>query len=1065
MRKFTILLAFFVFAGMQAAFAQLEVRGTVTDASDGTKLPGVSVIVQGTTIGTVTDVTGKYELTVPEGYNTLIFSFVGMQTQEVDIDGRSVIDMALNPDVLGLDEVIVTAIGVAKEKKALGYSVQDVSGDELNRGQNSQLINSLNGRVAGVQVTNSSGAAGAGTYVQIRGATSIIGNNQPLFVVDGVPIDNSTSIANDGFADDVAGVARSNRAIDLNPEDIESVSVLKGGAATALYGIRATNGAIVITTKKGKTTAGKKVNVNFSQSVGFDQISQVPELQKKYGQGIFGDWISGYATTWGPRLDTSGYSRNPEVWTKPGFDVDGAIVGKNSPYYDPTLGDVNTYDHYEFFRTGVTSQSNISFSGGSDIATFYASASYMNQNGVIPENNFQRITALVKGETRISKKISISGQANYIESGGDRIQQGSNISGVMLGLLRTPPTFDNSAGWKFADGTQRNYRAGGGYDNPYWTVNENKYSDKVKRVIGNVAFNYMPTDWITVSWRIGTDMYSRMAKDYFAIGSRAAPDGQVYVDELQSRDFNSDLLINFNKNLTEDLGFNLTLGHNMYENFSTRLTGTATGLELPNFYSLSNTSAITATEYNSKVRRAGLFFDLGFDWRSMIFLNVTGRNDWSTTLPEQNNSFFYPSFSGGFVFTELPGLQDNTVIGFGKIRASWAKTANDADPYNTATYFVKAFPSDGWVQPNGLEFPLLGKAGFTLSGRQGNMDLKPETSTIFEVGTDLRFFSNRLGIDVSYFSSNTKDILLPVAVASSSGFEELFLNAAEMTNKGWEIVAYGTPVKTEDFNWDITINFTKIDNTVDQLAPNIEDVFLGGFVDPQIRAVAGEPYRSIYGFDWVRDDNGNVLIDDDPESSSYGFPIGDYTRMVSLGKVEPDFTMGINNTFRYKGILLSFLFDWKSGGQMWNGTKGALYYFGTHEGTAMREPEDLVVFEGVKMSDGSANDIQVVQDINWHFFGEGSGFTGPTVQFIEETSWFRLRELTLSYEFGSSVIGENGFFKNLSVYFTGRNLLLFTDYTGVDPETNLLGNSNAQGMDYFNMPGTKSYIVGLRAGF
>jgi len=1064
MRKFTILLAFLIFAGMQAAFAQLEVRGTVTDASDGTKLPGVSVVVQGTTVGTVTDVEGKFMLQVPEGYNELIFSFVGMISKEVAIDGRTVIDVTLEPDVLGLDEVVVTAIGISREKKALGYSVQDVGGEELNRGQNTQLINALNGRVAGVQVTNSSGAAGAGTYVQIRGATSIIGNNQPLFVVDGVPIDNSTSVANDGFNDDVGGVARSNRAIDLNPEDIESVSVLKGGAATALYGSRATNGAIIITTKKGKATPGKKVNVNFSQSVGFDQISQRPDLQKQYAQG-FGGWGSGNALSWGPWIDTMGYSKDPEVWTNPGFDVDGALVSKNSPYYNPELGEVNTYDHYDFFRTGVTSNTNISFSGGSDISNFYASASYMNQNGIVPNNDFQRLTALIKGETRISKKITVSGQANYIESGGDRIQQGSNVSGVMLGLLRTPPTFDNSAGWKFGDGSQRNYRSGGGYDNPYWTVNENLYQDKVKRVIGNVAFNYLPTDWISITWRVGADMYSRLAKDHFAIGSRAFPTGQVYVDQFQSRDFNSDFLINFNRELSEDFRLNLTLGHNIYEQYGSRTFATANGLELPNFYNLSNTSTISAGEATTRVRRAGLFFDLGLDFKSMLFLNVTGRNDWTTTLPEQNNSRFYPSVNAGFVFTELPGLKDNPVLGFGKIRASWAQTANDTDPYNTATYFTQAFPSDGWVLPLGLEFPLLGKAGFTLSDLQGNADLLPETSTIFELGAELKFFNNRLGVDVSYFNTTTEDILLPVAIAASSGFTDLFLNAAEMTNKGWEIIAYGTPVKTQDFSWDIMVNFTSIDNTVDKLAENIEDVFLGGFVDPQIRAVAGEPYRSIYGFDWIRDDNGNVLINDDPESSGYGFPMGDYERMVSLGKVDPDFTMGITNTFRFKGLMLSFLFDWKSGGQMWNGTKGAMYYFGTHGDQVWRNPEDLYVFEGVKESTGETNNIEVVRDANWHLLGEGSGFTGPTVQFIEETSWFRLRELTLSYEFGSGVIGENGFFKNLSIYFTGKNLLLFTDYTGVDPETNLLGNSNAQGMDYFNMPGTKSYIVGLRAGF
>ena len=1066
MRKFTILFAFLLFMGMQAAIAQQEVRGTVTDASDGSKLPGVSVVVQGTTIGTITDVSGRYQLQVPEGYNTLEFRFVGMQNLTVNIDGRTVIDAAMDPDIMGLDEVVVTAIGISREKKALGYSVQDVSGEELTRNNNAQLINSLTGRVAGVQVTSSSGAAGGASYITIRGSRSIIGNNEPLFVVDGVPIDNSSAPANDGLDDDVAGVARSNRAIDLNPEDIATVSVLKGGAATALYGLRAANGAVVITTKKGEITTGtRKVNVNFSQSVGFDQISQVIPLQKKYAQGLFGQWGSGNTFSWGPRIDTTLYSKDPEVWQNPGFDVNGAIVGQNSPYADPTLGPVETFDHFDFFRTGVTSQSNISFSGGSDVAKFFASASYTNQNGIIPNNNWERMTVLLSGEARISNKISVSGQANYIESGGDRIQQGSNTSGVMLGLVRTPPTFDNSAGWKFDDGTQRTYRGGVGYDNPYWTANENVYNDKVKRIIGNVAFNYIPTDWLSFTWRLGTDFYSRYAKDQVAVFSRTAPDGQVYLDQFHKRDFNSDFLVNFNKRINDDWGITATLGHNMYENYGSRLTVTANGLELPNFYSITNTSEINSWSETIRVRRAGIFYDIGFDWRSTFFLNTTGRWDWSTTLSSEEVPFFYPSFNAGFVFTELPAMQGNPVLGFGKVRASWAKTANDADPYNTNTYFVKAFPTDGWVQPFGLQFPLLGLAGFTLSGRKGNPNLAPELTTVWEVGLEMKFFRNRFGFDAGYFSANTQDILLPVVVAASSGYEEFFLNAAEMTNKGWEVVLYGTPVKTNDFSWDIMINFTKIDNTVDALAEGIDDVFLGGFVDPQIRAVAGDPYRSIYGFDWVRDDNGNILIDDNPESDFYGFPTGDYNRMVSLGEVDPDWQMGITNTFSFKGVYLTALFDWKTGGQMWNGTKGALYYFGTHGDQTWREPEDLYVFEGVKESTGEANDIEVVRDINWHLLGEGSGFTGPTVQFIEDTDWFRLRELTLGYAFSDQVLGNDGFVKTLSLYFTARNLFVSTPYTGIDPETNLLGASNAQGMDYFNMPGTKSYVIGLRAGF
>ena len=1086
MRKFSFLIAFLLFIGMQAVRAQ-EVSGTVTDAGDGTKLPGVSVIVQGTTVGTVTDIDGKYVLQVPGGYNVLIFSFVGMKTEEVKIDGRSSIDVAMDQDILGLDEVVVTAIGISRETKALGYSVQEVAGDDLTRNQNANVLNSISGRVAGVQVTSSSGTAGGSSFIQIRGAASILGDNQPLFVVDGVPIDNSRGPDNTGFQDDVAGVDRDNRAIDINPEDIASISVLKGGAATALYGLRAANGAIVITTKKGKATPGKKIAANFSQSFGWDKISMVPEKQNVYGQGSGYRWSSGNASTWGPLLDSMRYSKNPDVWsTWKDYDIYGSLVGPSSPYYEGAEGPAQTFDSYDFFQTGFTSNSAISFTGGSDYGSFYASSSYMNQDGVVPNNKFKKLTFLISGDAKVSKRISVSGSANYIESGGDRIQQGSNTSGVMLGLLRTPPDFDNANGldpddattaWKLPDGRQRNYRHGGGYDNPYWTANENKYTDKVKRVIGNVAINYLPTDWISITWRVGTDMYSRAVKDYFAVGSRTQPAGQAYVYQYQKRDFNSDLLINFRRNLTEDLIGNLTVGHNMTSLYGTYVDATAVGMELAGFFNLSNTSSISATENTDRIRRAGLFFDLGFEWKDMLFLNVTGRNDWSTTLPEGNNSFFYPSFGAGFVFTELPGLKDNRILGFGKLRGSYAVVALDAEAYNTQTYFVKAFPTDGWVQPNGLIFPLLGKAGYTLDGRKGNDLLEPERTKTWEVGVDLKFFSNRLGVDFGYFQSKGEKLLLPVPIASSTGFTELYLNAAKMTNKGFEIVAYGTPVKSSPFTWDITFNFSKIDNTVDQLAEGIDDVFLGGFTDPQIRAVAGEPYRSIYGYDWYRDEAGNVLID-----ASSGLPVGDYERLVPMGKVDPDYLIGITNTFTImKSISLSFLLDIKGGGLMWNGTKGAMYYFGVHGDQNDRTTEHVmdgvygyvdgdgnVVYtdaDGNTVEAPVANATGVPFDQDWHQFGEGSGFTGPTIQFLEESNWVRLRELTLSYTFGSKVIGTNGFFKALSVYFTGRNLWLSTPYTGIDPETNLLGASNAQGMDYFNMPGTKSYIVGLKASF
>lgn len=1066
MRKFTILLALLCLFGVLAVNAQKRViTGKVTAAEDNSALPGVTVLVKGTTIGTVTDVKGEYQITVPEKSNTLVFSFIGRKTVEFAIGNNYNISIAMEEDILKIDEVVVTAIGISREAKALGYSVQNIGNEVLEKAQTPNFINSLNGRVAGLQVVNSSGAAGSSAYMTIRGAASITGNNQPLIVIDGVPIDNG------GGVGDVDGVALSNRGIDINPDDIASIAVLKGGAAVALYGLRAANGAIIITTKKGGSSAGKKVSVSWNSSISFEKVNKLPELQTKYGQGRNGKWMSGNSASWGPLLDTCAYSKDPSVWLNPDFDVDGAIVGQHNPLADPALGKIKTYNHYDFFEQGNTFNNSVNIAGGSDVSTYYLSFSDMTQKGVIPNNKFKKNTFKMTGETKINDHFKVSGSTQYLTNRGDRIQQGSNVSGVMLGLLRTPPTFDNAAGYEFPDGTQRTYRLGGGYDNPYWTANNNKYTDNVDRMIGHFQLDYLISDWITITYRLGADFYNQRWKDYFAINSRAFPAGRVTVSQFLSRDYNSDLLINFRKKLANDLEMNFTLGHNMSQLYSYQLSTTADGLDLPKYYNLNNSSNITSFESTYLVRRAAIFGDLGFAYKSFLFLNITGRNDWSTTLPADNNSFFYPSFSAGFVFTELDALKSiENILPFGKIRASYAIVALDATAYNTVTPYVQAAAGDGWT--NGIIFPFMGYTGFTLSDGMGNSTLVPEKTRTWEVGADLKFVKNRLGLDISYFNNYGTNLLLPVTIANSTGFASFYQNAAEMSSKGIEIVGYVTPIK-KDFQWDIQVNFSKINNVVEKLAEGVDNLFLGGFVDPQIRAVAGEPYRSIYGYDWLRDSLGNVLIDADTTSPTYGFPVGDYSSMKSIGKVDPDWTMGITNSFTYKGFTLSFLWDIKKGGLMWNGTRGALYYFGTHKDTETRNPEDEFIFEGVKaqwdvngnlVSTGETNDIKVVKDINWYFYGEGSGFTGPTIDFIENSGWVRLRDLYFGYQFAPKILDKT-FVRDLTLYFYGRNLLLFTDYKGIDPETNLLGASNAQGMDYFNMPGTKSWGFGLKAGF
>jgi TonB-linked SusC/RagA family outer membrane protein len=1073
MKKLSLLIVLFVFASGFTLLAQTKViTGTITSAVQGEgAIPGVTVTVKGTTVGALSDVNGKYTINVPANATTLVFTYVGMKPVEVEIAGRSVIDVQMEYEVVGLNEVVVTAVGISREKRELGYNVQTVNTDVISNQPNADVVNSLAGRTSGVQIISSAGDAGASTYMTIRGAHSITGNNEPLFIVNGMPIISG------GGSGGVDGVTTSSRSIDLNPDDIESISVLKGGAATALYGVRAANGAIIITTKSGKGLKAQKIE--FRTSVGWDQVSQLPDRQKIFAQGNNGVWQSGNAYSFGPKIADLEYDGDATYkWDPLGRLVPkGTGDGTPAQYYDP----------YKFFQTGLSTNNALSISNGNDQGSYFLSLSNLEQAGIIPNNKYGRTTLRLNASTKLSKKVTVGGDFAYTNSVATQIQKGSNVSGIMLGLLRTASTFDNSAGYIFPDGTQRNYRNGGGYDNPYWVANEIAYDENVNRFTGSIDLNVKFTDYLNLHYTGGLDWYTRRYLDKFAIGSRAYPTG--YYDEYQTYAgiFNSDLLLSFDKNLSDDLNLQVTLGNNMYSTYSKYLYGDATGLQIADFYQLSNSPVNTVSDGVSNYRTAAFFGDLHVSYKRMLYLGITGRNDWSTTMPKANLSAFYPSVSLGFVFTELGGLKDNNILSYGKLRASAARTANIAGPYNTSNYFYKAANEDGWVQSGtGVKFPYLGQAGFALGTGLGNPDLKHETMDSWEIGLELRLIKSRINLDVSYFDNLNKDLLMPVPIAASTGFTSVFLNAAEMESKGIEVSIDANIINTPDFTWNLLVNFTKLSNKVLKLAAGVDNLFIGGFVEPQVRAVAGQDYGSIFGLDYYRDADGKILINDDPtDSNRDGYPWTDAGVMVPIGNTLPDWTGNFTNTFTYKGIGLSFMWDIKHGGMMYNGTAFAMNYFGTTGRTATREvyytpegtidftktpAENIVVFDGVyghldadgnPVSDGVKNTTPVVLDQAW-YQGNGSNFGGgPTSAAMEHAGWVRLRDITLSY----NLPVKKTFMKDAQIYVTGKNLLLYTPYTGIDPETNLQGASNGQGMDYFNNPGTKTYLIGFKVTF
>ncbi len=1072
-----MLFSLLLFAGSLAMAQTVQISGTVTSSEDGLPIPGVSVTVKGTTLGIITAADGKYTLSVPSNAQTLVFSFIGFKTFEIPIQGQTKIDVVLEMDLVRVDEVVVTAIGIQRESKALGYSVQSVGTEQITRSGAINPVNSLGVKVAGVQVTNSTGAAGGSSFITIRGMSSITGNNQPLFVVDGIPIDNSQLNTETG----TAGVAYSNRAIDLNASDIESMNVLKGGAATALYGIRAANGVVVITTKKGSATSGKKLNIEFNSSVSTDQVTQLPPMQLTYAQGSAGLYNNAQTNAWGPEISTlrhSNTTKDPYYYDNTIGDTRGVIVPETAADAGEAL---KVYDNMNnFFVKGLTTNNNISLSGGNADTKFYFSAGYLNAKGIVPLNEWKRTSITLNGEHRFSKWLTAGAKVTYTNSGGTRIQQGSNTSGVMLSLARQAGNWDNGAGfdkpwldkrsYQFPDFSQRNQHRGGGYDNPYWSVNNNPFTDQVDRIIGNANVVIAPVEWMNFTYRIGTDFYTDRRRQFFEIGSRSIPAGRILEDNYFSQDWTQDAYFTFNKEIIPGLEGNLIVGSNIYQTNRQNVFERGTTLVIPDYRNISNASTKEAFETLNRRRTAAWYTDLGLSWHSMIFLNATYRHEWSTSLPTEFNNFGFPSVSGSFVFTELDVLKGNNILSFGKVRGSFSKIGNDAPIYGTAATYPSATAGDGWTT-TALSFPAFGTSGFTVTNTLPNGALKPETTTTWEAGVDLRFLNGRLGLDFTYYEILSEDLILAVPVAKSSGYYSANLNAGSMENKGVEFVLNVTPVQMGDFRWDININYTSNKNKVLSLAEGVPNVSLGGFTSAQARAVVGNSYGSIFGSEFRKDASGDLIIDDRATiggvaNAKYGWPILS-SADAALGDVLPNWTMGISNTFSYKGISLSFLIDIKNGGYMWNGTKGAMYQFGTHKDTENRGAENT--FTGVGLStldannEGTSVSIPMILNQSW-YQNEGGGFFGAGEQFVEQTDWVRLRELSLSYSLPKSIL-QNVPIDGVEVYFTGRNLWIDTPFSGVDPETSLFGADNAQGLEYFNMPGTKTLTFGLKLNF
>ena len=1047
MKKLCVFLASLLLVGVQLVQAQtVRITGTITSSEDGMPLPGVSVIVKGTTIGGASDVNGKYEISVPADAQILTFSFVGFKVQEVSISGRAVIDVVLQSESVEMKEVVVTALGITREKKAIGYAVQDVKGEDLVKAREANVINSLSGKVAGVNITSSSGAVGASTRVELRGASSLTGSNQPLYVIDGIPMDNSNySTANSG-----GGFDTPNGVADINSDDIESVSVLKGPNAAALYGLRAANGVIVITTKKGKT--GKKdIGVSFNSTTTFETPLVIPNFQNSYGQGPNKDyfyWVDGtndyggVDESWGPPLDQGLYFTQ---WNS--YTVGGAPL----PW-------VSKPDNVrDIYATGVTLNNNVSLTGSTDKAAYRLSIGYMDQKGIIPGTNMQKYNVAGNASYNLTDKFTASFNVNYSKNTSDQlptvgytdenpIQQtiwsGRNVDFKALKNWKKLPLAASNTP---AKGTPINWNTQF-QNNLWWVLDNNKNGLDKDRVIGAVNLSYKITDNIKISGKTSIDHYSQLTTQKKAIGTNSFLNG--YYSEVTRRymESNSEILLSFNKSITEDIDFSLNVGGNaMYRKY-TRLTGVAPQLELPNLYTLSNVKAgvsVQLTNFFSEEKINSLYGWGSISYKNAIFLEFTGRNDWASVLPTNNNSFFYPSFNVSALLTDLLPIKSN-LLNMLKVRGGWSKVGGVGvlAPYQLEQTFK--YRDNKWGNVALMYNPE------TLS----NPEIKPESKTSIEAGFDLRLLDNKIRFDATYYNMKSSDLIVDVEISAASGYVYAKRNVGEMTNKGIELMFGFTPVRTNDLTVDVDFNYYKNTNEVTSLG-GLETLILGGQWSVDVEAMEGKPYGVIFGPGYAKDPNGNVIYKN-------GLPGADPNYRV-LGNYQPDWRGGVSFKIAYKGFSLSSTFDGKFGGDVYSMTTTFGRYAGVLEETLLGR-ETGVVGKGVKLAaDGSYVPNDVV--VSAKSFNQAAFDNSVAEGSIFDASYVKWRELVFSYTLPTKWLAKTPI-KNATLSFVGRNLaILYKNAPHIDPETAFSSDNGDMGMEFGQIPSTRSLGFNVSLNF
>jgi TonB-linked SusC/RagA family outer membrane protein len=1053
-----ILLTCYALVFALASFAQERtVSGKVTSTEDGTALPGVNVVVKGTTIGTSTDSNGAYSLAIPSAGGALVFSFIGLEAKEIAIGERTVVDVSLALDITQLSEVVVTALGVERESKTLGFSVKEINNQELTVARTTNVANALSAKVAGVRVAGSNGMTGSSSAIFIRGFTTFTGSNQPLFVVDGIPIDNGG-----GANATQTGVSNSNRGIDLNQDDIETLTVLKGPAAAVLYGSRAAGGAIIITTKKGKAVNGKKTIVEYTGSYNFTEPNRLPDYQNQYARGTS---LSGAGVPIAPVYQPAADQSN---W---GPEIAGQLVPSEYSAADRALFGLpadNVLTAYpnnvkDMFRKGYNMQHNVAFSGGNEKSNFYFSYNNLRDKGFLEGNFLQKNSFRFNGSTQFTSKFNMGVNVNYINNASERSQTGNQLSNPLFRGWFMPRDYDlKNSPYVRPDGSQVYFNSA--TDHPYWTLRNNLYNDEVNRIIGNVSLGYDLTDWASINYRIGTDAYTLRRNTYDAIGARGQANhnvagvGAVGERTTMSQQTSSYLTLNLKKKITEDFTLTALLGNELNLQVDQDYGFVGNTLNSRGFRRISDANNFVPLA-TSEARRnlVGVFADVQASYKEFAYLGLTGRNDWSSTFKKGNNSYFYPSVTSSLILTEaFPGIKSNTVT-FAKVKANWAKVGREAGIYDTETYWFTANPSDGFGGQ--IIFPFLGQLGRTIGNAAGNPDLGPEFTRSYEFGVEGGFFGDRLKIDLTYFNTRSTDIILSVPIAAASGYTSQVKNAGILESNGIELTMSGTPVKTANFSWNIDVNWARIRNNVISLADGVQNIGTGGFTTAQTRIEAGKEYGVIYANSLVRDTQGRIVV-----SPTTGLPSNGPA--VLRGNPNPRWTGGITNTLAYKGVSLSFLIDIRHGGDILSRVINDVRRTGSAEETAEFPrfdsdglPTTNYIVPGV-YADGTPNTIPVTAQ---QYYQSMFSFANPG-EGVFDASWVRLREASIFYALPKSIIEKTPFGK-IEFGVNGRNLWLKTNVPHIDPETNLSGASNSQGLEFNTMPNARSYGAVLKMTF